>query len=159
MPAAMVRKLGKGLAVHVATNLFSQYWQYGNPDQVAWLREIISSMLPEPRLVTDAPSFVEVSLRRQGDNLWLLHVVNGNPGRDISLVGSDDWWVDDIPAGGPYTFQLRCPQQPIRATWEPGNVKAPVTWKKGVLTAILPKLEIHTCLRLQSKARETGPAR
>ena len=159
MPAATVRKLGKGLAVHVATNLFSQYWQYGNPDQLVWLRELFSYMLPEPRLVTDAPGFVELSLRRQDDNVWLLHAVNGNPGRDISLVGSEDWWVDDIPAVGPYTFRLRCPQKPVLATWEPGRVKAQVSWKKGVLTAVLPRLEIHACLRLEIKARSVSPAR
>ena len=36
---------------------------------------------------TDAPSFIELSLREKDGNL-LIHVINGNPGRDISLVGS-----------------------------------------------------------------------
>jgi hypothetical protein len=148
MPAATLRRLGRGAAVHVAVNLLTQYWHYGYPDQLSWLREILDLLQPAPLVRTDAPGFVELSLRRQGQDL-LLHVVNGNPGRDISLVGSEDWWVDEIPAVGPYTFRIRCARRPERATWEPGGRPARCAWADGVLRASLPRLEIHTCLRLR----------
>ena len=147
-PAATVRKLGKGLAVHVPTALFSTYWASGNPDMLAWVRDILDFLQPEPLFRTDAPSFVEVSLRRKGDTL-LVHFVNGNPGRDLAYLGTKDLWVDDIPAVGPFTNWLHCAQKPTKVTWEPGGAPAEATWENGVLRFILPRLEIHTCLAVR----------
>jgi len=153
--AATVRRLGRGQAVHVTTNVFSHYWQFGNPDILAWLREMVELLVPAPLLRTDAPSFVELSLRRRDDRL-LLHVVNGNPGRDISLVGSDDYWVDDIPAVGPYTFRIRSAGPVRRVTEQPGGRRLPFGFERGVLTVTLPRVEIHTCLVIDGWARPDG---
>ena len=142
MPAATVRMVGNGLAVHIATRLMSQYWQYGNPDQLAWIREILEFMLPSPLVRTDAPGCVELSLRRKGATL-LVHLVNGNPGRDISHVNSEDWWVDDIPAIGPITLDVKCAARPRTVTWEPGGVKLDFTHSAGRLRVVVPRLEIH----------------
>jgi len=144
MPAATVRRLGTGLVVHVPTVFFSTYWQYGNPDMLAWLHELLDVLQPDPLFRTDAPQCVEVALRRKGESL-LIHFVNGNPGRDISQVGTEDLWVSDIPPIGPITGSVKC-EKPKQATWEPGGKPAQAEWKDGVLTFILPKLEIHTCL-------------
>ena len=146
-PAATQRRLGKGLAVHVATNLLSQYWQYGDPAQLAWLRELLATLVPRPLLRTDATGCVEVSLRRRGDTL-LVHLVNGNPGRDISHVGSEDWWVDDIPALGPLRLALRCRRAPRRVTWEPDGAVLPFTCAEGRVQVTVPRLEIHGCLAI-----------
>ena len=144
-PAATVRRLGKGVAVHVATSVFSHYWRFGNPELLAWLRELLGFLVPNPLVRTDAPSFVEVSVRQKKGAL-LLHVINGNPGRDISLVGSEDLWANDIPAVGPYTFQVRCAASPKTVREEPGGKSLAQVFKQGVLTVTLPRLEIHTCI-------------
>ena len=113
-PAATVRRLGQGRAIHVATNVLSHYWTYGTPELLAWLRELLDCAVPSPLVRTNAPSFIELSLRQKEGNL-LMHVINGNPGRDISLVGTNDLWVNDIPAVGPYEFRLRV--RPRRAPY------------------------------------------
>lgn len=143
-PAATVRKLGKGLAVHIPTVFFQTYWQYGNPDMLAWLRELLDILQPDPLFRTDAPQCVEVVLRKKSGSL-LVHFVNANPGRDISLVGTEDLWVDDIPPLGPITGRIKC-DKPNKVTWEPGGEPAQAEWKDGTLTFTLPRLEIHTCL-------------
>lgn len=102
-PAATVRRLGRGRAVHVASNVLSHYWAFGTPELLDWLRELLACAVPDPLVRTDAPTFLELSLRQKHGNL-LMHVINGNPGRDISLVGSHDLWVHDIPEVGPYEF-------------------------------------------------------
>jgi hypothetical protein len=147
-PAATVRRLGKGIAVHVATTFFDTYWKFGNPDMLAWLREILPVLQPAPLFQTDALSFVEASLRQKGDTL-LVHLVNGNPGRDISLVSTDDLWVDDIPPVGPITCRIRCASRPQSVTIEPGGTKAATQWRDGILEAVLPRLEIHSCLAIR----------
>lgn len=148
MPAATVRKLGQGMIVHIPTTFFRVYWQYGNLDMLAWLKEILTVLEPEPFFQTDALSFVEVVLRQREDTLFV-HYVNGNAGRDLSFVGTNDLWVDDIPSVGPIRSQVNCAQQPISATWEPGQAAADVQWSNGILSFTLPKLEIHTCLRIE----------
>jgi len=147
MPAATVRRLGKGLAVHIPTVFFQTYWQYGNPDMLAWLREVLDTLQPDPFFHTDAPQCVEVALRRKSGSL-LIHFVNGNPGRDISYVGSEDLWTGDVPPIGPITGRIKC-DKPDKVTWEPGGDLAEAEWNDGVLTFTLPKQEIHTCLVIE----------
>lgn len=144
-PAATIRRLGEGTAVHLATDFFSVYWRYGNPDMLAWLRQILERVQPGPLLQTDAPSFVEFSLRHRQDTL-LVHCVNGNPGRDISHVNSDDYWVDEIPAIGPINVKLRTGQAPEEVVLEPGNQPLAHSFADGVLAIELPRLEIHACI-------------
>jgi hypothetical protein len=148
MPAATLRRLGKGVAVHVPTELFTIYWRYGYPSILAWLREVFDAIQPEPLFRTDAFSYVEVALRLRGDDL-LVHLVNGCGGRDLSYVGTKDLWVDEIPPLGPITCWIRCFERPGSCTWEPGSQPADVSWHEGVLKAVLPRLEIHACLQIR----------
>jgi len=94
---------------------------------------------------TAAPSFIELSLRAKEGNL-LIHVVNGNPGRDISLVGTNDLWVNDIPAVGPYEFRVRCTAAPRSVREEPGGRELQHSFQDGVLTVTLPSVKIHSCI-------------
>ncbi len=153
-PAATVRKLDKGLAVHIPTNVFSIYWSYGFPDILAWLRETLDRLQPEPLFRTDAPQCVEVALRQKGDSL-LVHLINGNPGRDLSHAGTQDLWVDDIPPLGPIAVRVRCARKPGKTTWEPGGIVADAVWKEGVLSTVLPRLDIHSCLVIPEWQRPT----
>jgi hypothetical protein len=144
-PAATLRRVGQGVAVHVPTALFTTYWRYGYPAVLAWLRELCDLLQHDPLFRTDALSFVEIALRRKGDDL-LVHFVNGNPGRDLSHVDTDDLWVDDIPPVGPITSWIRCAKPPTGAFWEPGGSPAETEWTDGVVRVTLPRLDIHTCL-------------
>jgi hypothetical protein len=130
---------------------FDLYWTYGYPDLLAWFREILETIQPDPMFRTDAPSFVEISLRRKKDAL-LVHFVNGNPGRDLSWYNSSDLWADDVPPLGAITCHIRCPAKPRAVTVEPGAIPAQTEWKAGVLKAVLPRLEIHACLAVQGFA-------
>jgi len=152
-PAATVRRLGKGVAVHIPTNLFRVYWKYGYPDILAWLQEIFKGLQPAPLFHTDAYTYVEVVLRQKTGAL-LVHFINGNPGRDLSYVRTEDLFVDEIPPLGPIASWIRCSQRPQQVTWEPGGIAAETSWEDGVLKVILPRLEIHTCLKIQGWSQE-----
>jgi hypothetical protein len=58
LPAAVVRRVGKGAAVHICTDIFARYGQLGDPQMLRWLREIVDFLQPKPLLHTDAPSVV-----------------------------------------------------------------------------------------------------
>jgi hypothetical protein len=151
-PAATLRRLDKGVAVHLATNFFDTYWRFGNPDMLAWLREVLGVVQPKPMFQTDALSFVEVSLRQRDDTL-LVHFINGNPGRDLSYVNTDDLWVDDIPPVGPVTCRIASAARPKSVTIEPGGTRAQTRWSNGFLEIVLPRLEIHACLAVRGWRR------
>jgi hypothetical protein len=146
-PAATVRRLGKGVAVHIPTDLFAVYWKYGYLDILAWLKEITQTLQPSPLFRTDAYTYVEVVLRQKGGAL-LVHFINGNPGHDMSYVRTEDLFVDEIPPLGPITSWIRCAERPQEVTWEPGGKAADASWEAGVLKVVLPRLEIHTCLKV-----------
>lgn len=151
-PAATVRRLGDGMAVHVPCNLFDRYWKFGYPDILAWVREILDLLDPAPFFRSDAFSYVEVALRQRGNTL-LVHLINGNPGRDLSHALTNDLFVDEIPPLGPITCWIRCARRPQEVTWEPGGAIAEISWENGLLKAVLPKLEIHTCLKVEGWQR------
>jgi hypothetical protein len=110
-----------------------------------WLKEILAFLQPEPMFATDAPSWVDVSLRRKDNNL-LVHFVNQNPGRDISRYKTDDLWVDEIPEIGPINVHLRCAQKPKNVISEPSKKPVKTAWQKGFLQVALERLPIHGCL-------------
>jgi len=144
-PAAIVRKVGKGTVVHIATGVFAHYGTYGDPQVLAWLREIVAFLDPKPLLSTTAPSWVNVSLRKKGGRL-LVHFVNLNPGRDVAKLGTDDVWVDEIPEIGPFQLELRMKKKPAAVFWEPGHVPLAGVHKAGVLRVEIPRFKIHGCV-------------
>ena len=147
-PAAVTRAVGQGRIIHVCTDIFTHYHSYGDPQLLRWLREVIEVLQPAPFFRTDAPSWVDVSLRRQAGRL-LVHFVNQNPGRDVAKLGTDDTWVDEIPVIGPITALLRLPAPPRVVTLEPGAEPVTSAWADGVLTVTLPRLAIHRCIAIE----------
>lgn len=145
-PAAITRQLGKGRIVHLCVGVFGTYGYFGDPQMLRWLREVVDFLQPEPLVATNAPSWVDLSLRRAADGRLLAHFVNQNPGRDVAKLGSDDTWVDEIPEVGLFSCELRLAKKPQAVTWEPGGEKLEWTWKKGLLQVTLPRFRIHGCL-------------
>jgi hypothetical protein len=148
-PAAIIKSIGKGTMVHVATDIFGMYMYLGDPQMLRWIREILKELYPVPFLTTDAPSWVDVSPRRAVDGRLLVHFVNQNPGRDVAKLGTDDTWVDEIPEVGPYTCELRLEKKPQVVTWEPGGGKVEWNWQDGRLQATLPRFRFHGCLAVK----------
>ena len=146
-PAAVARNVGKGRIVHICTDIFARYTGFGDPQMLRWLREIIDDLQPAPLFRTDAPSWVDVSLRRKDDAL-LIHFVNTNPGRDVARLTTDDLWVDEIPVVGPYACALRLAEKPSAVTLAPGGEALEWSWADGVLKMALPKLHIHACIKV-----------
>lgn len=146
-PAAVFRKIGKGVMVHICTGIFTQYAKFGDPQILRWLREILETVQPQPFFKTDAPSWVDVSLRGQKKRL-IVHFVNQNPGRDICKLNTDDTWVDEIPVIGPISCEIRIRKKPQKVDWEPGGKKIDFHYKNQILSVTIPKIHIHGCLSI-----------
>ncbi|OPZ86856.1 MAG: Alpha-L-fucosidase [bacterium ADurb.Bin429] len=147
-PAAITRRVGQGSIAHICTAIFDRYKTLGDPQMLRWLREIVDALDPQPYFRTDAPTWVDVSLRRK-NGMLLIHFVNQNPGRDVARLGTDDTWVDEIPVVGPYRCDIRLPKSPEAVTLEPGGEPTDWHYADEVLTVVLPKLWIHACVKIK----------
>lgn len=145
-PAAIARKLGKGRIVHLCTDIFTRYGYFRDPQMLRWLREVIDILQPQPYCRTDAPSWVDLSLRRAADGRLLAHFVNQNPGRDVAKVYFDDVWVDEVPEVGGFALELQLARKPKAVTWEPGHQELPYTYDNGILCVKTPRFKIHGCV-------------
>jgi hypothetical protein len=157
-PAAVCRRVGKGMVVHICTDLFARYRVLGDPQMLRWLREIMEYMDPRPLFQTDAPSWVDVSLRHK-DRRLLVHLVNHSPGRDILVLNGDDLWADEIPVIGPVQVTLRCASRPSRVYWEPSHEPLKFTFEKGVLKVRIGRLAIHGCLVVEPWTKSAAGTR
>ena len=147
MPAVTARRLGRGLAVHIAADPFAEYWNWGPPTTWRFVKELLQRMQPHPWFSSDAPTCVETSLRVR-ENELLIHFVNGNPGQDMSKVGATSLYVYDIPILAPLRATVRCRRKPETVFLEPGHRPIPVEWSDGRLSFTLPPLEMHWCVRV-----------
>lgn len=148
MPAAVSRKLGKGQIVHIATDIFARYCELGDPQMLRWLREIVDSLQPRPLFETDAPSWVDITLRKRGKHT-LIHFVNQNPGRDVAKLNCNDCWVDEIPEVAPLACQLRDSRDPKYVTWKPEGLGVPFVRKNGIIRFETPVFHIHGCITVE----------
>ncbi|MEO6906862.1 MAG: alpha-amylase family protein, partial [Abditibacteriaceae bacterium] len=113
-PAATLRKVGKGAAVHIGSSILEN----GEAPLRRWVLQILDKLQPDKWFSCDAPSWVEIALREKNGDL-LIHFVNGNTGRDLAHAGTDDLTVDEIPTIGPLTCKVRCAHEPKAVTIEP----------------------------------------
>lgn len=148
MPAAIMRTLGKGRVVHICTELFSKYRTLGDPQILRWVREILAFLQPRPFCHTNAPSWVDVSIRRDAHLNLLVHFVNQSAGRDLSSLRTDDLWADEIPEVGPLFVELRLPTLPGSVVWNPGAIELPFKYAGDVLRIEIPRFHIHGCIRV-----------
>jgi hypothetical protein len=54
--------------------------------------------------------------------------------------------IDFVPPVGPFRVQWRMAAKPSRVEWAPSSETVQWSWADGVLTATVPKLEIHGAL-------------
>jgi hypothetical protein len=148
MPAVTARRLGRGLAVHVAADPLAEFWKWGHPTTWYFLRELLGRMQPAPWFRCGAPTCVEAVLRVRGGEL-LMHFVNVNPGQDTAETGATSLHVYDIPALASFPVEVRCPRRPDAVFLEPGHHRLAAEWRGNRLHFTLPSLAIHACVRIQ----------
>lgn len=98
----------------------------------------VAGRIFSPMLTLEAPATVEATLRRKQGKL-LLHLGNCT----AMQVAGDYATVDAVPPVGPLRISLRTPGKPAQVTLEPEGRVLVGTWRNGVWTGTLDKLDIH----------------
>ncbi len=73
----------------------------------------------------------------------IVHLVNTGSTNPLS---PDNPYVEDVPAVGPITVRVQCARRPKSVTLEPRQAGLAWKWSKGVLTATIESLYIHSAL-------------
>ena len=151
--------LGAAVTLHggvgyIAYPIFSIYRAIGQPLYKYLVRGLIERLLPDPALSTDLPSSGRATLtRQQSRGRHVLHLLYGPPQVRGHAVPNRTGgtriieMIEDIPAIGPVTAQVRVPREPSRVF--DAMTGDDVPWALGVdgtVDVTIPRLHIHAAL-------------
>jgi Hypothetical glycosyl hydrolase 6/Beta-galactosidase trimerisation domain len=148
--------LGAAVTVHkgsayIAYPIFRLYRAMGQPLYKYIVRGLLERLIPDPVLKTDLPSSGRASLSCQKDaNRHILHLLYGPPQiRGKEVPGESGGMrvmemIEDIPAIGPVTAQVRLASPPARVF--DAITQEDIAWTQeadGMFSVTLPRLRIH----------------
>lgn len=142
--AATLNRVGRGQVAAIYGPLGRAIVTSRHPVLREFLRRVMRSLFSHPLVALQAPSSVELVLRRRGDQLHI-NLINATaaPRADEELI------ADEIPFVGPLGLQVQLPRRPRRVFLAPDGKKAPWRWSKGRLTITIPRLDIHTIVIIE----------
>ena len=141
-PAATLHSVGKGKVAYIPMNIMRDYKRNRNPLQRDFIAHVITALAGRFAITVDAPSCVDVALRRKGGK-QMVHFVNRNTGLP---TGPGCPTIDEIPSVGPLTVTIKMATEPkhVELAFEEGAVTS--KYARGVLTVTVPSVHIHAAL-------------
>ena len=150
VPAAVVRRFGKGRVVYLAACLDAALWSYAYPYQRRLLARALELAAPTPPpLSVTAPLCVQASTFVQSEGSakrLVVHLFNGlNTTANHGLPAADVPLREEVvPVHG---IEVRCRADvPRTFLCEPGGRAVKVRREKGETVVEVPPLEIHSLL-------------
>jgi hypothetical protein len=108
----------------------------------AALLPALHRLMPNRLVEVSGSHHVDVTPRRLQGRL-AIHLVNtSGPHAEPPKPGG----IREIPPTGPLTVAVRVPQKPKSVTLQPEGKPLEVTWKDGLATVTLPKLDLYAIL-------------
>ena len=139
-PAAVLNRVGKGKVVYIPAAVARDYDFNRMPAIRAFFGLVLREAAVETAVALNAPSWVDLTLRRSGEQLQI-HLINRATGiPNLPNQGA----VAEIPATGPLAFRLKTARKPrsVRGAWEHA-AELEWNWEEGVLSGILPQLRLY----------------
>ena len=139
-PAAVLNRVGKGKVVYIPAAVARDYDFNRMPAIRAFFGLVLREAAVETAVALNAPSWVDLTLRRSGEQLQI-HLINRATGiPNLPNQGA----VAEIPATGPLAFRLKTARKPrsVRGAWEHA-AELEWSWEEGILSGILPRLRLY----------------
>jgi hypothetical protein len=151
-PAITARKVENGWAAYIAGNVFRAYQVKNQWNLKHIVANLLETVLADAPVTVDAPTWLHVVPRRQpptqnrGERL-IIHLTNPHGNRPVD---GNNVCVESIAPVAGASLQMRCPQRPAAVTLEPGNKTLEWSYDNGLVTCIVPTVEIHraVCVEL-----------
>ncbi|MDG0809231.1 alpha-amylase family protein [Cohnella rhizosphaerae] len=140
--AATVNRYGAGEVAAVYGPVADRYFHSHHPALRSWIRRLAERLFPEPAVKTDAPSCVDLALRRTAEGELCVHLLN----LANMPVSNRRAYAEYVPPIGPIRLGILLDSRPSAVVWEPGGASVDWHWSDGKLEASVPKLDIHGAL-------------
>lgn len=144
--AATVNRYGAGEVAAVYGPVADRYFHSHHPALRSWIRRLAERLFPEPAVKTDAPSCVDLALRRTAKGELCIHLLN----LANMPVSNRRAYAEYVPPIGPIRLGILLDSRPSAVVWEPGCASVDWHWSDGKLEASVPKLDIHGALVISS---------
>jgi hypothetical protein len=148
-PAATLKRVGKGAVAYIPFNVFRFFDRRRYPLVRAFVGELTRALAGRQAIHVEGPTCVDVVLRKKGGKS-IIHLINrasGIPNRP------DDGTVDEIPAVGPVTVEMRVAQKPRKASlaFENGAFewKYVADTRGGRVIATVTQVHIHCAVVIE----------
>jgi len=137
--AATIASHGKGKVAAVYGPIALAYFRCHHPLMRGIIGTMARELFPSPMFQLDAPSSVDVALRRVADGRLCLHLLNlANAQRADRFLHTGH-----VPAATEMLLRLDLPKKPKRVTWLPEGEELEAFHVKGRTGIWLPDLDIH----------------
>lgn len=141
IPAAVVRRHGRGCIAAVTMNMGERYGNGRTSGARDFLQSLVRRLMPEPMVEVTGSHQVAVSLMRK-DGKTMVHLVNtGGPCGGC-------YTFDELPVVGPLTVSVRLPRKPRSVRRRPGNKTVKWRFAKGRLEFRLPGVHVHEIVEI-----------
>jgi hypothetical protein len=141
-PAATLATLGKG---KVAALYGPVAWNYFRTHHVMTrllIGDIARRLFPDPAVRVQAPSDVDIALRRTRAGKTAVHLLN----RTNMQIADRYLTTESVPSVGPIEVRIKTAVKPRRVRWTPDGARLKWSWQDGAVTVTVPRLDIHGIL-------------
>ena len=152
-PAITARRVGKGWACYIASDVFRAYQAKNQWNLKQVVANLLDLTVAQPLVKVEAPAWLEVVLMRQpaehatnGRERLLAHLVNHHG--DRPLDGNYRCTEQILPVSG-VQVHVRCSQRQAKVTLEPDGVVPAWGYGDGVLTVQVPEVVIHRVVAIE----------
>jgi len=143
-PAASINKFGEGKIAGVFLNLGERYLNGKVTATRDFPDDLVNELFPDPIVSVLGSHYVDVSLNRINGKL-AVNLVNTAGPHDNPNV----YVHDEIPVIGPLKVSVRLDKKPAKVSFEPSGKKIEMEYKNGILSIIVPRLELHEVLVIE----------
>jgi hypothetical protein len=137
-PAASIATFGKG---HIAATYFSfsrGYLNQRSAEMRAFLNDLVHQLFPNPSVVVEGCSDVDVCVNRLQGKLAINLVNTSGPHWDTAKP-----LIDAIAPVGPLTMTLQAERRPATVRLEPGGEPLAFEYQNGAVRLAVPRVDIH----------------
>lgn len=142
--AASITEYGSGKIAATYFNIGARYSEATTTVVRDFLGALVRELFPTPLVQVTGSHLVDVVVNRVQGKLTINLVNTAGPHADRNVHV-----FDEIPPLGPLTIAIRSQERPQKITQYPICKDVPFTWDKGVITLLLPRLEIHDILMVE----------
>ena len=142
-PVGTIARVGKGLLAGFYVDIGKAYYSNQSPTYRKLIDDVINQIVPQAIVRVTGSENIHMVLRRKGP-ATMVHLINTGGSHFNNRV----FTYDEVTPLGPIRVQVRQEHNPSIVRMQPGATDLDHKYAEGVLTIIVPKLDIHAIIEI-----------